>query len=201
MSAWEENYRVKPLTAPYGAFEPVIDRLTLETHHLGIYGGVAKSLYREERLRPFLLAEEEMPFSFAAPRNENGRIYDCHRFYFNGIAPPAPSGLRMPKGDLLLALQRDYGGVEGFFSAIKNAVLQINRVGFLWVIKGRRGIHLRFLENHQPPPPSEHPILCIDLWEHAYFLRYRERRDAYVYGFFRIINWVEIEKRYQKTKR
>lgn len=198
MSAWEQTYRVKPLLAPYGAFEPVLDRLTLETHHLGIYGAVAARLYEEEKFRPLLLSGEEMPFCAVDPRNESGQIYDCHRFYFNAIAPPAQSGLRMPKGELLLALKRDYGGMEGFFSAVKSAVLQINRVGFLWALKGRRGIALRFLENHKTPPRTEQPLFCMDLWEHAYFLRYRERKDAYVYGFFRILNWVEIEKRYQR---
>ena len=115
-------------------------------------------------------------------------------------ASPSFGGMRSPKGELLLALQRDYGSLEGFFSAVKKEALK-GGIGFLWALKGRRGITLRFLENHAVPLGPEEPLFCMDLWEHAYFLRYRERRDAYVYGFFRIINWVEIEKRYQKSKR
>ena len=188
------------MSAPYGAFEPVLDRLTLETHHLRIYGEAAERLYREERLRHLLYSEEEMPFSAFLPRNEDGRIYDCHQFYFRGITAPSLGGVRSPKGELLSAIQRDYGSIEGFFSAVKREALK-SGVGFLWALKGRRGIGLRFLEGHGVPLGPEIPLFCLDLWEHAYFLRYRERRDAYVYGFFRIINWVEVEKRYQKSKR
>ena len=201
MSSLANGFILPPLSAPYGAFEPVLDRLTLETHHRYIYGAAAERLYGETRLRPLLSSETEMPFTAAYSKNEDGRIYDCHRFYFNSILPPSYSGLRMPKGALLAEIQRGYGSAEGFFSAVKSAVKHIDRVGFLWALKGRWGIFLRFLPDHMTPSLSEHPLFCIDLWEHAYFLRYRERRDAYLYGFFRIINWAEIEKRYEKIKR
>ena len=201
MSELAKKTEFPSLVAPCGAFEPVLDRLTLEIHHGRIYKEAFSQIARDKKYHQLLCEEEEMPFSSSSCRLEAGRVYDCHQFYFNGITPPSLLGLRLPQGKILAQIQKDFISFESFFSAVQELTQRVNEVGFLWCVYTKRGMGLRFLPDHQTPPSYERPLFCIDLWEHAYFLRYHERKDAYIYGFFRIIDWTVVQNRLEKIKK
>ncbi|MBF0551488.1 MAG: superoxide dismutase [Deltaproteobacteria bacterium] len=192
------------LPYPYDALEPVIDKETLTIHHdkhhaayVNNFNNAMKKLAEARTSGDYSLIKHwsrELAF--------NGSGHVLHTLYWENMAP-APNGGGQPKGDLLRAMDMSFGGFDQFkaqFVAATNAV-----EGSGWGILAHepfRG-HLVILqaEKHQDLTIwGVYPIMVCDVWEHAYYLKYQNRRPEYVENFFKIINWPAVEKKYKAVK-
>lgn len=190
----------------YDALEPYIDRETMELHHGKHYKGYidnfkkAISTYPElqnKSLEELLLNLESLPKDIQqSVRNNGGGTYN-HEFFWDILTPNSP---KKPSGNLAKAIDRDFGGFDNFKEEFKKASLARFGSGWCWLLSDKDGkLSIESTPNQDTPVPLHlKPIIGIDLWEHAYYLTYRNRRNEYVDNFWNIVNWSLAEELYTK---
>ena len=125
-----------------------------------------------------------------------GGVYN-HQLYFAGMTPHATQ----PQGRLEKALLLDFENLEAFYETFYQMALKLFGSGYLWLAADERGkLVLLPLPNQETPLPKHLiPILNLDLWEHAYYLKHQNRRADYIQNWFRVINWNEAGRRYENA--
>lgn len=194
----------EPLPYSYKALEPYIDIQTMYLHHdkhLQTYvDNLNKTLSGYPFLQTFSLEQllenlESMPKEvYEAIRNNAGGVYN-HRFYFNGMT--GQSG-KQPIGTLSKAISREYGGFEAFKNQFMDAALGVFGSGYAWLVLDKDG-NLEIVKTANQDTPlalGKTPILNIDVWEHAYYLKNFNVRKAYIGNWFEVVNWEQAEERY-----
>ena len=195
----------EPLPYDYDALEPYIDEQTLHLHHdrhLQSYvDNLNKALepYPELQSLPLeqlLLEADQLPpeKGVAIARNAGG-VYN-HRFYFECMAP---KGADRPGGALAQAMERSFGSLESFRVQMKQAAVGQFGSGYAFLVRDGKGALSVVKTANQDCPLSQGlwPVLCVDVWEHAYYLDYQNRRADYVEGWFSLINWEFAAQRYE----
>jgi Fe-Mn family superoxide dismutase len=197
-------HELPPLPYPYDALEPYIDEQTMRLHHDIHHAGYVKGLNTAEEK----LAEARKAGDFALVKHWSreaafhGSGHLLHSIFWpNMIA--ASKAKAAPDGALSRAIDRDFGSFEAFraqFEAAANAV-----EGSGWGILAYRpaddSLVILQAEKHQNLTQwGVVPLLVLDVWEHAYYLKYQNRRGEYVKNFFNIINWDDVAKRYDKAR-
>ena len=122
-----------------------------------------------------------------------------HILYFNCLSP---QGGGRPEGGLGLALERAFGSFEQWRADMKNAALGVFGSGYAWlaVAPGRKLTVVQTANQDCPLTQGLYPLLCVDVWEHAYYLDVRNRRAEYVDNWFNVINWPFVERRYELSR-
>ena len=197
---------LQPLPYSYDALAPAIGEETLHYHHdkhLQTYvDNLNKALEncpscREKTLEELLTHLDQIPeASRTAIRNNGGGVYN-HQLYFQCLSP---EGGGQPKGALSQAIDRAFGSFEQWKKLMREAALGQFGSGYAWLVKDPSGsVSLRKTPN-QDCPLSEglSPLLCVDVWEHAYYLDYRNRRADYVDEWFWLIHWPFVEHQFEK---
>jgi Fe-Mn family superoxide dismutase len=192
---------LQPLPYSYDALAPAIGEETLHYHHdkhLQTYvDNLNKTLEscpscREKTLEELLTHLDQIPeASRTAIRNNGGGVYN-HQLYFQCLSP---EGGGQPKGALSQAIDRAFGSFEQWQKLMREAALGQFGSGYAWLVKDPSGsVSLRKTPN-QDCPLSEglSPLLCVDIWEHAYYLDYRNRRADYVDEWFGVFQWAFVE--------
>ena len=130
-----------------------------------------------------------------AIRNNGGGVYN-HLLYFAGLSP---NGGGAPSGGLSMAIERDFGSFDTWKSIMKTAALGQFGSGYAWLVSERSGkLSVLKLPNQDCPLSlGLWPILCVDVWEHAYYLDVQNRRADYVDTWFQLINWPFVQERYE----
>lgn len=201
-------YKQYELPYGYGELEPVIDALTLETHsckHHAAYtanlntmaekAGVA-DLGIEELLKN--LDKVEDTALRTGIRNNGGGFYN-HNLYFEEIAP---NGKKAPEGKLLEAINETFGSFDEFKEKISALAMGQFGSGWAWLsVDSSKKLVLSNTPNQDNPLSlgTGTPIFTIDVWEHAYYLQYKNLRADYVKKFFDIVDWAKVEERYKKA--
>ena len=129
-------------------------------------------------------------------RNNGGGVYN-HIFYFDGMTN---SETRSQAGMLYPAIMRDFGSVEQFYNEFKNQALSVFGSGYAWLVSDQNG-KLRIITTaNQDTPITQNlcPIVTIDVWEHAYYLKHYNERAAYVDDWFHVVNWEHAGELYKK---
>lgn len=191
-----------PLPYAYDALEPFIDEKTMHLHHdrhLQTYiDNLNAILKEEEQLQKFSLEQlvkyaDRLPQNLQAPiRNNAGGVYN-HRFFFEGLT--GEHGQK-PEGRLAGKIRDQYGGVEGFLAEFKKAALSVFGSGYAWLIWRRCGLDIVTTPNQNCPIAQGcFPILTVDVWEHAYYLKHYNVRAAYLDDWEKVINWEMAEQR------
>lgn len=190
---------------PYGynALEPNFDALTTELHYskhlLGYVNSLNKSIigtkYETLELEPIL---KNLNASDAVVRNNAGGVYN-HNFFLQGIGS---NGGKEPEGALLESINKDFGSFDEFRSQFTEISLRFIGSGWTWLVADKSG-KLKIVNTANNDNPlmknlgiTSVPILNLDLWEHAYYLKFQNRKREYVNTFFSVINWSEVQKRY-----
>lgn len=192
-----------PLPYDYDALEPFIDEKTMHLHHDKHLQTYINNLNETLKNRPSLqkLSLEQLirnagrlPANLRTPiRNNAGGVYN-HRFYFSGLANPPD---KRPVGKLAAAIDRQFGSFEQFVARFKEAALGVFGSGYAWLVCGRCGLQIVTSPNQNSPIEFGFcPILNIDVWEHAYYLKHYNRRADYIDDWMRLINWEQAEKNY-----
>lgn len=197
-------YSLLPLPYGYDALEPLISQQTLRFHHDKHLATYVDNLNKALEYAPELQAKTlvqllrtvyEVPVELrTAVINNGGGVYN-HVLYFDQLTPGGPDA---PIGPLASAIQEAFGGPDGLKAALSKAAVGQFGSGYGWLVCGEDGKLDVISTPNQDCPLSSGlwPILTLDVWEHAYYLDYQNRRADYVDRFFSLINWNVAEKRY-----
>lgn len=199
-------YQLPPLPYAYEALSPNISGDTLHFHHDKHFQTYVDNLNtaladcpecQSKPLDELLKNLDRLPDpKRTAIRNNGGGVYN-HLLYFNCLSPER--GLR-PSGGLAAALERDFGSYDDWRAAMKAAALGQFGSGYAWLVCERSGALSVLKTANQDSPLSLGlwPLLCVDVWEHAYYLDYQNRRPDYVERWFERIHWPFVQQRYEQ---
>lgn len=186
----------------YAALEPYIDARTMEIHHTKHHAAYTNNLNAalENSEAAGKSIEELLAKISALPvaiRNNGGGFYN-HNLYWEVMTP---GGSNEPKGELLKALNTSFGSVDSFRETFAKAAATRFGSGWAWLVKKGSELVVSSTPNQDNPlmdvaEVKGVPILGIDVWEHAYYLKYQNRRPEYIDAFLKVINWDEVEKRF-----
>ena len=202
-------FQLPDLGYAFNALEPNIDAKTMEIHHDKHHGGYTNNLNAALEKHPELAGKsiEELlgsinsiPEDIRTAVRNNGGGYANHSLFWKVIAPGSgESGL---SGDLQSAISAKFGGLDGFKEKFASAAATRFGSGWAWlVVKGNGSIDVYSTANQDSPlMDGDTPILGLDVWEHAYYLNYQNRRPDYIKAFWNIVNWGEVSKRYAAAK-
>ena len=200
-------FELPKLNYAYDALEPHIDAKTMEIHHSKHHNGyttklnaaIAGTSLENESIESIL---GTLDMSNAAVRNNGGGFYN-HSLFWEIMNPNDKGEL---SGELKVAIEEAYGSFEGFKTAFSKAAATQFGSGWAWLCVHKGGkVEVCSTPNQDNPlmpgvTCGGTPILGIDVWEHAYYLNYQNRRPDYINAFFSVINWNEVAKRYATEK-
>ena len=201
-------YTLPALPYAFDALEPHIDARTMEIHHGKHHNTYITNVNKALEAHPALAAksvEELIKDLNAVPENirtavrNNGGGHANHSLFWTVMAPKAGGE---PGGDLAAAITRDLGGFAAFKEKFATAGTTRFGSGWAWlVVKGGK-LEVFSTPNQDSPlmDGGGTPILGLDVWEHAYYLNYQNRRPDYIAAFWNVINWAEVARRFQATK-
>lgn len=196
-----ENVTFELMALPYAedALEPVISRQTISFHygkHLQAYVNNLNALLKDSPLAG-LPIEEIVKKSEGGMLNNAGQILN-HNLYFNQFA--APRADNRPMGALAEAIERQYGSFEAFRDEFQKKGVALFGSGWVWLSVDADG-RLVITQEPNASNPILHglkPLLTFDVWEHAYYLDYQNRRPDHLSALWQIVNWEEIGSRYEE---
>ncbi|OQC11358.1 MAG: Superoxide dismutase (Mn) [Tenericutes bacterium ADurb.Bin087] len=199
-------FTLKPLPYAYDALEPYIDALTMEIHHTKHHGAYVNNLnaalakesgFENWTLEKILTNLEKLPESIrTAVRNNGGGVFN-HDLFWTLLKVNNGKG---PEGKLKTALVETFGSVEAFKDAFAAAAKTRFGSGWAWLIVTKdKKLKVLSTANQDTPLLEGRPILALDVWEHAYYLKYQNRRPEYVDAFFNVVNWDEVARLYQNA--
>lgn len=198
----------QPLPYAYDALEPYIDEKTMRLHHdrhLQTYIDNLNAALKNEPALKNMTLEQLLRNSGKFPKriqtgviNNAGGVYN-HRFFFNGLSPSSDPG---SAPNLTKELACRFGSMENFYELFKNAALSVFGSGYAWLVYGRCGLRIMTTPNQNSPVEQGFcPILALDVWEHAYYLNYFNKRSDYIDNWYKIINGSEAEKNFLHCKK
>lgn len=189
------KFELPQLPYPADGLEPVISRKTIELHygkHHQTYVNNLNSLiagteFENSGIEQIILKSEGPIFNNAA------QVWN-HTFYFNSFKP----GGGEPKGELAEAINKYFGSFEGFKKEFTAAAVSLFGSGWAWLVKDKEGVLSIVKESNAGNPLTKGfvPILTFDVWEHAYYVDYENRRADYLSSIWSIIDWEEVSGRY-----
>mgnify|MGYP001474117319 FL=1 len=194
------SFKLPDLPYTYDALEPNIDARTMEIHHTKHHNGYTNNLNNaiqgtelENKTIEEICKTPDLP---NAVRNNGGGYYN-HCLFWESMSA---NGGGEPSGDLSNALNNSFGSFENFKSEFSKAAATRFGSGWAWLCVTNGKLCVCSTANQDNPLMSGEcngtPILCLDVWEHAYYLNYQNRRPDYIDGFFNVINWEEVSRRY-----
>lgn len=200
-------FQLPNLPYAYEALEPHIDARTMEIHHTKHHNGYTSKLNAaiegtdlDGKSIEDILSNLDM--NNTAVRNNGGGFFN-HSLFWTILSP---NGGGAPKGDLGKAIDEAYGSYEGFKEKFSSAAGSRFGSGWAWLCVHKGGkVEICSTPNQDTPIMpgvgcGGHPILGLDVWEHAYYLNYQNKRPEYITAFFNIINWDEVSKLYESNK-
>jgi superoxide dismutase, Fe-Mn family len=200
------RFFVQPLTYDYKDLEPYIDAKTMEVHYSKHYLGYTNNLNKAivaSDISHTTIEEvlKNMNLQDFALRNNAGGYYN-HNLFWENIAPNAGG---TPTGILKEAIENEFESFENFKAQLAEAGAKQFGSGWAWLMVNKSGkLEVVSTPNQDNPlmkglSVSGTPILALDVWEHAYYLNYQNKRSDYIDAFFNIINWDVVAERYAKT--
>jgi len=195
-------FKLPDLRYDYNALEPYIDARTMEIHHSKHHGGYTSKLNDAvsgtdldgKSIEAIL---KDVSGQSAAVRNNGGGYYN-HNLFWEVMSP---DGGGTPGGALLDAINSAFGSFDAFREKFSTAAATRFGSGWAWLVKTDSGLVVASTPNQDNPlmdvsDVKGTPILGLDVWEHAYYLKYQNRRPEYIEAFWNIINWKEVSNRF-----
>jgi Fe-Mn family superoxide dismutase len=198
-------FKLPELNYSYDALEPYIDARTMEIHHTkhhqAYIDNVNKALEGQEKLNELSVEEllkslNEVPEPIrTAVRNNGGGHYN-HSLFWKLMSP---NGGGKPEGELARKIDEDLGGFEKFKEDFKKAALGRFGSGWAWlVLDGDKLAVVSTANQDNPISEGKKPLLGIDVWEHAYYLKYQNKRADYIDAFWNVVDWKKVEENLNK---
>lgn len=186
-----------PLPYEYDALQPQLDCRTLYFHHDKHFAtyveNLNKLLVEQPSWQSYTLEELSQNPTIDLPlevRNNAGGVYS-HDLYFK-LLRPAPSAA--PAAILQRAVDQTFGGLQELKRSLRTAAMDQFGSGWSWLALSPEGELVVYRSANQDTPPM--PVLCCDVWEHAYYLQYQNRREEYFENWWQLVDWPQVSKRY-----
>ena len=195
-------YSLPELPYAYDALEPHIDARTMEIHHTKhhqayitkVNDAIAGSDLEQKSVTDLVADLSAIPENIRGVVRNNGGGHANHSLFWTVMGP---GGGGSPSGDLAGAIDRDLGGFDKFKEAFSAAAATRFGSGWAWLVFNDGKLQVESTPNQDTPlMEGRTPILGLDVWEHAYYLKYQNRRPDYVAAFFNVINWEEVAGRF-----
>ena len=197
-------YTLPELPYAYDALEPHIDTETMKIHHTRHHQAYINNAnaalegtpWADKSAEEIISNLDALPEDKRGPLRNNAGGHANHSLFWMVMSP---KGGGEPKGGVAKAIDADLGGFEKFKEAFTKAALTRFGSGWAWlsVTPGNKVVVESSANQDSPLSEGNTPILGLDVWEHAYYLKYQNRRPDYIGAFYNVINWDEVERRYQ----
>jgi len=198
-------HKLPELNYAYDALEPYIDKQTMETHHTKHHQTYVDKLnaalegqqeLQNKGVEDLLRDLEAVPESIrTAVRNHGGGHFN-HSFFWPMLRKETRLG-----GDVAQAIDSAFGSFDAFKDKFSNAAALLFGSGWAWLVWSNNELQITTTANQDNPiSQGKTPILGIDVWEHAYYLKYQNRRPEYIEAFFNVINWDQVNEYLQAAK-
>jgi Fe-Mn family superoxide dismutase len=200
-------FTLPPLPYAFDALEPHIDKMTMEIHHGKHHAAYVANLNKALESAPELAGKsvEELlagnvaivPESIRTAVRNNGGGHVNHTMFWEIMGPGAGGD---PVGNLAQAIQGAFGGFANFKEKFNQAAATRFGSGWAWLVKDSGGKLDIYSTANQDSPIMEgkYPVMGLDVWEHAYYLKYQNRRPEYIGAWWNVVNWKAIEDRFNK---
>lgn len=190
----------------YDALEPALDGLTMQIHHSrhhqtyinNLNNALADTAYQAWPLERLLREINNLPAELQPAIRDHGGGHANHSLFWTILSP---QGGGEPTGDLAEAIQRDFGSFAAFRSAFTKAALSRFGSGWAWLsLKPDGHLVVESSANQDSPLMHGHmPLLGLDVWEHAYYLQYQNKRADYIEAVYQVFHWPAVSRRYQQA--
>ncbi|MFL5495452.1 MAG: superoxide dismutase [Gemmatimonadales bacterium] len=202
-------FTLPPLPYDYKALEPHIDEQTMRIHHDKHHGTYVNNLnaalephadLQKKSVEELVANIDALPEAIRTPVRNNGGGHVNHTFFWEIMAP---GGAKEPTGALADQIGKAFGGFTQFKEQFAKACAGRFGSGWAWLTLDRSGtLAIESTANQDSPlMTGKLPILGCDVWEHAYYLKYQNRRPDYVAAWWNVVNWSEVGKRYEQVAR
>jgi len=203
---WNGEFLLPELPYAYDALEPYIDARTMELHyskHHAAYTEKLNAAVKEAGLTgktALELLAEVSKYPLAIRNNGGG--YLNHKLFWKMLAPATG---KQPSKELLDALNKHFGSLDAFKEKFNTAAKTVFGSGWAWLVADGDILKITATPNQDSPvmdlvAEKGFPLLCIDIWEHAYYLKYQNRRAEYIDAYWNVVNWDFVSQRYVSNK-
>jgi Fe-Mn family superoxide dismutase len=201
-------FTVPPLPYAFDALEPYIDKQTMEIHHDKHHGAYVTNLNKALESAPDLQNKtiEELlanncaivPENIRTTVRNNGGGHINHSMFWQIMQPKAGGN---PSGNVAQAINSTFGSFDQFKEKLNAAGVGRFGSGWAWLVKTGGKVDIISTANQDSPVmEGKFPVMGVDVWEHAYYLKYQNRRPEYLAAWWNVVNWPEIEKRFNSAK-
>lgn len=200
------SFTLPSLNYAYDALEPNIDAATMEIHHTkhhqtyvnGLNAAVDGTEHAGKTLEQLLKGINDLPANIQGPVRNHGGGHHNHSLFWTVMSP---NGGGEPTGALADAINSQLGGFEKFKESFTAAAVSRFGSGWAWLsVSPEKKLVVESSANQDSPlMHGNTPILGLDVWEHAYYLKYQNRRPEYIGSFYKVIDWAEVARRYAEA--
>ena len=198
-------YELPPLPYDYAALEPTIDAQTMQLHHDKHHAAYVNNLnaalqnnsqFASLSIDDLVSRLNEVPDNIRTAVRNNGGGHANHSMFWQIMTP---NGGGQPSGALASAIQQDFGSLEQFKAAFNDAGVKRFGSGWTWLVLDKSGKLAVTSTANQDSPLTDglYPVMGNDVWEHAYYLKYQNRRPDYLAAWWNVVNWDEVNKRFR----
>lgn len=202
------KYELPALPYAYDALEPYIDEATMKVHHTGHHAAYVNNLNAaldkhpelyDKSLEDLLASLDQVPEDIRTAVRNNGGGHWNHSFFWPLMKK---NGGGSPSGELAQAIESQFGSFDAFKEEFGKVAAGRFGSGWAWLLVDKGGkLSLTSTPNQDNPiMEGKHPILGLDVWEHAYYLKYQNRRPEYIKAFWNVVNWEQVEKNFNQYK-
>ena len=199
-------YKLPELTYAYDALEPHIDARTMEIHHskhhatyvANVNAALEGTEFADKDINELIANLDALPADKQTAVRNNGGGHANHTLFWEVIAP---GGSNTPVGEVAAAIDAKFGSFDAFKEEFAKAATTRFGSGWAWLIVDGDSLAITSTPNQDSPVmEGKTPILGLDVWEHAYYLKCQNRRPEYIGNFWNVVNWDVVEKKFQEAK-
>jgi superoxide dismutase, Fe-Mn family len=205
-AAATDVFKLPPLTYDYNALEPHIDATTMKFHHDKHHAAYVKNLnaavnkypqLKTKTVEQLLTSLSTLPKDIQTTVRNNGGGHYNHSMYWQIMGP---KGGGAPTGAIATAIKNQFGTFDTFKSQFNEMGTKLFGSGWVWLVRQKDQLKIITTPNQDSPiAQGLYPIMGNDLWEHAYYLNYQNRRPDYLAAWWNVINWTEVNNRFEKS--
>jgi Fe-Mn family superoxide dismutase len=195
-------FSVPPLPFAFDALEPHIDAKTMEIHHDKHHqayvdkanAALEGTEFADKPIEEIVANLGALPADKQGPVRNNGGGHYNHSLFWESLQG---DGVQTPTGDLAAAIDQAFGSFDEFKTTFQDAGVARFGSGWVWLVKGDSGLEVVSTPNQDTPlADGKTPLLGNDVWEHAYYLTYQNKRPAYLEAFWNVVDWNKVAERY-----
>ena len=199
-------FELPQLPYAYDALEPNIDKETMNIHHTkhhntyvtNLNNAVAGTEFENKTIEELVSNLDAVPENIRTAVRNNGGGHANHSLFWTILSP---NGGGEPTGELADAINSKFGSLDAFKEEFTKAATGRFGSGWAWLVVNNGELEITSTPNQDSPlMEGKTPVLGLDVWEHAYYLKYQNRRPEYIGAFFNAVNWEEVAKRYSAAK-